>query len=259
MDWIGNAQIWIGLLTLTVLEIVLGIDNIIFISILAGKLPPSQQPQARRLGLGIAMITRIVLLLGIGVILSLTEPLFTNPFASLMGQTEHTGISVKDLVLIAGGLFLIAKSTHEIHTKLEGEEGEMSARTPSKWGAVIMQLFILNVVFSIDSVVTAIGMSEFLGVMIGAVVLSSLFMLAFASIVSGFVERHPTIKMLALAFLILIGVNLIGDGFGVHIPKGYTYFAMAFSVAVEMLNIKLRSKRHVEPVHLRHPYGEPPA
>jgi predicted tellurium resistance membrane protein TerC len=255
MDWIADPQIWIGLVTLTILEIVLGIDNIIFISILAGKLPAEQQPKARQLGLVIAMVTRIVLLMGIGVILRLTQPLFANPVAALMGHADDTGISVKDLVLIAGGLFLLAKSTHEIHAKLEGEEGEVTNRTAAKWGAVITQLFILNLVFSIDSVVTAIGMSDILGVMIGAVIISSLFMLAFAGVVSAYVERHPTIKMLALAFLILIGVNLIGDGFGVHIPKGYTYFAMAFSVIVEMLNIKMRSKKLVEPVHLRHAYA----
>ena len=254
MEWIGSSEIWVGLLSLTVLEVVLGIDNIVFISILAGKLPREQQPKAERLGLVIAMLTRIVLLMGIGIILKLTQPLFANPFASLVPH-QHTGISVKDLVLMAGGLFLIAKSTHEIHLKLEGEEGEASSRTPAKWSAIVVQMFVLNVVFSIDSVVTAIGMSDVLGVMIAAVVLSSIFMMAFARPVSGFVERHPTIKMLALAFLILIGVNLIGEGFGADIPKGYTYFAMAFSIVVEMLNIKMRAKRAVEPVHLRHAYA----
>src|SRR5687767_9055476 len=174
MEWLTSSDVWVGLLTLTILEIVLGIDNIVFISILAGKLPREQQPKAERLGLVIAMATRIVLLMGIGVILKLTAPIFANPFAAF-AHHEHTGISVKDMVLMAGGLFLIAKSTHEIHIKLEGEEGEASARTPAKWSAVIVQMFILNVVFSIDSVVTAIGMSDVLGVMIAAVVLSSLF------------------------------------------------------------------------------------
>lgn len=254
MEWIGDPKIWIGLLTLTVLEIVLGIDNIVFISILSGKLPKEQQGKARQIGMVIAMISRIILLLGIGVILRLTEPLFPNPLAPFMGHTDHAGISVKDLVLIVGGLFLIAKSTHEIHANLEGPEHDVTNKTAAKWGAVITQLFIVNLVFSIDSVVTAIGMTDVLGVMIAAVVVSSLFMLAFARPVSAFVEKHPTVKMLALAFLILIGVNLIGDGFGVHIPKGYTYFAMAFSIIVEMLNIKARAKKDVEPVHLRHPY-----
>ncbi|MFY9234585.1 MAG: TerC family protein [Fimbriimonadaceae bacterium] len=255
MDWISNPTVWIGLLTLTLLEIVLGIDNIVFISILAGKLPPDSQQRARNMGLLIAMVTRVILLFGIGIILRLTQPLFANPIAGMTGS-DHTGISVKDLTLIVGGLFLIAKSTQEIHAKLEGEEGEASSQTAPTWRAVITQMFILNVVFSIDSVVTAIGMSDLIGVMVAAVVLSSLFMLAFARIVSGFVEKHPTVKMLALAFLILIGVNLIGEGFGVKIPKGYTYFAMAFSVAVEMLNLRMRARKEVEPVHLRKPYSE---
>lgn len=254
MDWINSPDVWIGLATLTLLEIVLGIDNIVFISILAAKLPPEDQAKARRAGLVIAMITRVILLLGIGVILSLEKPLFANPIAAITGGKDE-GISVKDLVLVAGGLFLIAKATHEIHTKLEGVEGEASKKTAAKWGAVILQLFILNVVFSIDSVVTAIGMSDLLGVMIAAVLLSSVFMMLFARPVSSFVEAHPTVKMLALAFLILIGVNLLAEGFGVEIPKGYTYFAMAFSLGVEMLNMRIR-RAAMPPIHLRQAYSD---
>ena len=242
LDWIHEPQAWVALVTLTVLEIVLGIDNIIFISILAGKLPPAERGRARRLGLAAAMLTRIGLLLSITWLTRLTAPLFTMP---IVGH-EMSG---RDLVLAIGGLFLIAKSVHEIHEKLEGDEGEVSRRVAASFSGVIVQIMLLDIVFSLDSVITAVGMAQHVEVMITAVVLSVLFMLWFSGPVSAFVEKHPTIKMLALSFLILIGVNLVGDGMGQHIPKGYVYFAMAFAVLVEMLNLRLRSK--TAPVHLR--------
>ena len=241
MEWLTDPQAWVALVTLTVLELVLGIDNIIFISILAGKLPPEQRARARRLGLGAAMLTRIALLLSITWLAKLTTPLFSIP---IMGHE----VSGRDLVLGLGGLFLIAKSVHEIHDKLEGEEGHISKKVPASFAAVIFQIMLLDVVFSLDSVITAVGMARDVPVMIIAVVLSVLFMLWFAGPVSAFVEKHPTIKMLALSFLILIGVNLVADGLGQHIPRGYTYFAMAFSVLVEVLNIRMLSKG--KPVHL---------
>jgi predicted tellurium resistance membrane protein TerC len=241
LNWISDPQAWIALVTLTVLEIVLGIDNIIFISILAGKVPPERRVRARRLGLTGAMLTRIGLLLSITTLTRLTAPLFTLP---VMGRP----MSGRDLVLLVGGLFLIAKSVHEIHDKLEGEEGRVSARAVTSFAGVIVQIMILDIVFSLDSVITAVGMAQHVEVMIAAVVISVLFMLWFSGPVAVFVEQHPTIKMLALSFLILIGVNLVADGMGQHIPKGYVYFAMAFSVMVEMLNIKLRAR--AQPVHL---------
>ena len=241
MEWLTDPQAWVALVTLTVLELVLGIDNIIFISILAGKLPPEQRARARRLGLGAAMLTRIALLLSITWLAKLTTPLFSIP---ILGHE----VSGRDLVLGLGGLFLIAKSVHEIHDKLEGEEGHISKKVPASFAAVIFQIMLLDVVFSLDSVITAVGMARDVPVMIIAVVLSVLFMLWFAGPVSAFVEKHPTIKMLALSFLILIGVNLVADGLGQHIPRGYTYFAMAFSVLVEVLNIRMLSKG--KPVHL---------
>ncbi len=240
-DWMSDPQAWIALVTLTVLEIVLGIDNIIFISILSGKLPPAQRGRARRVGLAAAMLTRIALLLSISLLTKLTTPLFTVPIT-------HHGMSGRDLVLFIGGLFLIAKSVHEIHDKLEGEEGRVSKRTASSFMGVVVQIMFLDIIFSLDSVITAVGMAQHVEVMIAAVVISVLFMLWFSGPVSVFVEKHPTIKMLALSFLILIGVNLVADAMGQHIPKGYTYFAMAFSVGVEMLNIQLRKKS--TPVHL---------
>ncbi len=245
LAWINEPQAWIALLTLTVLEIVLGIDNVIFISILAGKLPAAQRPRARRIGLALAMLTRIALLLSLAWIIRLTRPLF--------GLFDHP-VSGRDLILIVGGLFLIAKSTHEIHQKLEGEEGHVSSRVAATFQGVIVQIMLLDIVFSLDSVITAVGMAQHVPVMITAVVISVLFMLWFAGPISDFVERHPTVKMLALSFLLLIGVNLIADGFGQHIPKGYTYFAMGFSVFVEMLNLRLR--RRAKPVHLHEPYVE---
>jgi predicted tellurium resistance membrane protein TerC len=248
MAWVTDPQIWIAFLTLAGLEIVLGIDNIVFISILVGKLPKAQQPAAYRLGLGLAMIMRILLLLSLSWVMSLTRPLFTLPF---LGNE----IAGRDLVLIIGGLFLVGKSTHEIHDKLEGHEGERSARVAASYAAVMAQIMVLDIVFSLDSVITAVGMVQQVGVMIAAVIAAVLVMMLFARAIGEFVSRHPTIKMLALAFLVAIGVMLIADGFGHHVPKGYIYCAMAFSLFVEMLN--LRAGHRAKPVHLRQPYSEP--
>ena len=242
MEWITSPEAWIALLTLTVLEIVLGIDNIIFISILAGKLPAAQQARARRVGLAAAMIMRILLLLSITWIARLTNPLFT-----VLGQE----ISGRDLILIGGGLFLVAKATHEIHDKLEGEEGRVSARVAASFGAVVVQIMLLDIVFSLDSVITAVGMARDVGVMIAAVVIAVGVMMLAAGGISDFVHRHPTVKMLALSFLLLIGVSLLAEGFGQHFPKGYIYFAMGFSVFVEMLNLRVKAK--AKPVDLHAP------
>jgi predicted tellurium resistance membrane protein TerC len=244
MDWIGDPQAWIGLLTLTALEIVLGIDNIIFISILAGKLPPEQEAKARRLGLMVAMVSRILLLFSLTWVVRLTSPLFV-----LFGHS----ISGRDLVLLVGGLFLLAKATHEIHDKLEGGEGDRSAKVAASMTAVLVQIMLLDVVFSLDSVITAVGMVQHLAVMVTAVVIAVGVMLVFSGAVSRFVNRHPTVKILALSFLIMIGVMLIAEGFGQHIPKGYVYFAMAFSVFVEMLNMRVR-KVSQPPLKLREHY-----
>lgn len=241
MHWLTDPQAWISLVTLTALEIVLGIDNIIFISILAGKLPPAQQPRARTVGLGLAMISRIVLLFSLTWVMRLTQPLFT---------VWRNEISGRDLILIIGGLFLLAKSTHEIHNKLEGEEEHGTARVHAAFLGVLVQIMLLDIVFSLDSVITAIGMANHLAIMVAAVVMAVAFMMFFAGAISDFVQRRPTVKMLALSFLLLIGVALIADGFDQHIPKGYIYFAMAFSVFVEMLNLRLRN-RNVQPVKLR--------
>jgi predicted tellurium resistance membrane protein TerC len=243
MDWIADPQIWIALATLTFLEIVLGVDNIIFISILSGKLPPAQQPRARRLGLLGAMFTRVLLLFSLAWIIRLTQPLFT---------VVGTDISGRDLILILGGLFLIAKSTHEIHEKLEGEEGHASSRVAASFASVIIQIMLLDIVFSLDSVITAVGMVDELWVMVTAVVIAVGIMMWSAEPISAFVHRHPTVKMLALSFLLLIGLSLIAEGFDHHIPKGYIYFAMGFSVFVEFINLRLRSKS--QPVHLHQPY-----
>jgi predicted tellurium resistance membrane protein TerC len=243
MDWITNPQIWIALLTLTFLEIVLGVDNIIFISILSGKLPPEQQPKARRLGLIGAMVTRILLLFSLAWIIKLTEPLFTA-----LGHP----VSGRDLILIGGGLFLLGKSTLEIHERLEGEEGHGSTRVAATFASVIVQIMLLDIVFSLDSVITAVGMVDELWVMITAVIVSVGIMMVAAEPISAFVHRHPTVKMLALSFLLLIGLSLLLEGFGQHIPKGYVYFAMGFSVFVEMINLKVRTK--TTPVHLRDPF-----
>ena len=247
MEWASDPQVWIALLTLTVLEIVLGVDNIVFISILAGKLPHHQQARARRLGLAVAMGTRILLLLSIVWVIRLTRPLFT-----VFGQE----ISGRDLILLLGGLFLLYKATHEIHDKLEGEEGHASARVGATFGAVIVQIALLDIVFSLDSVITAVGMVDQVGVMIAAVVIAVGVMLFAAGPLGEFVHRHPTVKMLALSFLLLIGVSLLAEGLDQHIPKGYIYFAMGFSLFVEVLNLRA-SKAGVEPVHLRNaPYDQ---
>jgi predicted tellurium resistance membrane protein TerC len=246
LEWIFEPQYLIALLTLTVLEIVLGIDNIIFISILAGKLPAEKRKSARIIGLALAMITRIALLFSLTWIMQLKNPLF-----NVVGQ----GISWRDLILILGGLFLLAKSTHEIHNKLEGEEGGASTKTFPSFKAVIIQIMLLDIVFSLDSVITAVGMVDKLMVMVIAVVIAVIFMMWFSGKISDFVEEHPTIKMLALSFLLLIGVTLIAEGFDQHIPRGYIYFAMAFSVFVEMLNLKMRTKQ-TKPVELRKAYIE---
>lgn len=243
MDWLTNPEIWIALITLTVLELVLGVDNVIFISILAGKLPVADQQRARRVGLLGAMVMRILLLMSIAWIVRLTAPLFTV-FAH--------AFSGRDLILGLGGLFLIYKATHEIHDRLEGEEGEVSSRVAPTFVAVIGQIMLLDIVFSLDSVITAVGMADDLSIMITAVVIAVAIMMFSAGTVSGFVERHPTVRVLALSFLLLIGFSLIADGFGVHIPKGYIYFAMGFSVFVEAIN--LRSKKTTKPVKLHEPY-----
>lgn len=244
MEWITDPQIWIAFGTLTVLELVLGIDNVVFISILAGKLPSDQQKKARTVGLALAMLMRVALLFSLSWIISLKAPLF-----AVFGNQ----ISGRDLVLIAGGLFLLGKSTHEIHEKLEGDEGHDSTRGKSSFISVITQILLLDVVFSLDSVITAVGMVDEIGIMIAAVVVAVVFMMAFSGPISNFVDRHPTVKMLALSFLLLIGMTLIADGFDQHIPKGYIYFAMAFSVFVEMLNLRLRKSR-AAPLKLREPF-----
>lgn len=244
LELLLSPEIWIAFFTLTALELVLGIDNIIFISILVDKLPKEKQELARRIGLFLAMFMRIGLLLLLSWIVGLTEPVLT-----LFGF----GISGRDLILISGGLFLIWKSTGEVHQLLEGEEGGESSRVTSSFAAVIGQIIVIDLVFSLDSIITAVGMVSEVSVMIAAVVASVGLMMVFASAIGRFVSDHPTIKMLALTFLVVVGVVLIADGFGHHVPKGYIYFAMAFSVGVEMLNIRMR-KKQVKPVVLREPY-----
>jgi predicted tellurium resistance membrane protein TerC len=245
MEWLTDPQIWIAFVTLVALELVLGIDNIVFISILAGKLPGDQPKTARLVGLGLAMGMRIALLFSLSWIIGLIAPLV---------EIFGVGLSGRDLILIAGGLFLLAKSTHEIHQKLEGDEGEASARVHASFVSVIVQIILLDIVFSLDSVLTAIGMVSQIEIMVEAVVVSVIFMMLFSGVISDFVQRHPTVKMLALSFLLLIGVTLIVDGFHEHIPRGYIYFSMGFSVFVEMLNLRLR-RRRVPPVALRQPYA----
>jgi predicted tellurium resistance membrane protein TerC len=244
MSWIMDPQGWIAFLTLLVLEIVLGIDNVIFLSILSSKLPVAQQRKARVTGLSLAVIMRVALLLSISWVIGLTAPFFT-----ILGHE----ISGRDIILIAGGLFLIAKSTHEVHDNLEGEEGRSSARVAPTYLSVMAQIVLLDAVFSLDSVITAVGLVEVIGIMVAAVVTAVMFMMVFAGPVSNFVERHPTVKMLALSFLLLIGVTLIVEGFDVHVPRGYIYFAMAFSVFVEMLNLRA-AKTKARPVHLHKLY-----
>ena len=240
MQWMTTAEGWAALLTLTVLEIVLGIDNVIFIAIAAGKLPPGTRERARRVGLFLAMFIRIALLLSIVWVMSLTRPLMT-----LMGVE----LSGRSLILAGGGLFLIFKSTREIHDNLEGETLEQTARQAASFAGVIVQILLLDIVFSLDSVITAVGMAEFVSIMIAAIVIAVFAMLLASAAIAEFVERHPTVKMLALAFLLLIGLSLIAEGFGQHVPKGYIYFAMGFSIFVEMINLRVRSK--MRPVHLR--------
>ena len=246
MEWLTNPEAWISLLTLTVLEIVLGIDNIVFISIISGKLPQHQQKKARRVGLALAMITRVLLLLSISWVMTLTSPLFSigEWFGMERGALfEKLKISGRDIILIVGGLFLIYKSTTEIHEKVEGHGAEV-VKTPKliSFSRVIIEIIILDVVFSLDSVITAVGMADHIEIMIAAVVIAVLIMLISAESISNFVNHHPTVKMLALSFLLLIGISLIAEGLDQHIPKGYIYFAMAFSVFVEVLNLRVAKK-----------------
>jgi predicted tellurium resistance membrane protein TerC len=243
MDAFLTSEGLLALVTLTFLEIILGVDNVIFISILAGKLPPVDQPKARRLGLAAAMVMRILLLLSIAAIVRLTAPLFT-----VFGRE----ISGRDLILIVGGLFLLGKATLEIHERLEGEAEHGGGRAAPSLAAVIAQIMALDIVFSIDSVITAIGMANDVSIMIAAVVLSVVIMMVSAGAVSGFVGRHPTIKVLALSFLLLIGISLVADGLGLHIPKGYIYFAMGFSVFVEMINLRVRGSARPVKLHERY-------
>jgi predicted tellurium resistance membrane protein TerC len=244
LEMLTDPQAWLGLLTLTALELVLGIDNIIFIAILAGKLPAADQARARSTGLTLALVTRILFLMGIAWIARLTTPLFT--------LLDH-GVSGRDLVLLIGGLFLVGKATTEIHGKLEGEEHQTRSGKAATFGAVIVQIMLLDIVFSIDSVITAVGMVQQVPIMLAANVLALFVMLWASGPISGFVDRHPTIKILALSFLVLIGFNLFTEGMGFHIPKGYTYFAMAFAVGVEMLNLKLRARSKAVALHRSEP------
>lgn len=256
MELLLNPSVWIGLLTLTILEIVLGIDNIVFVSILASKLKGDERERARKQGMLLAIVPRVLLLLGIGLIVRATQPLFEIPFVAdavvKSGETlehakEMAQFSLRDLILMGGGLFLIYKSVKEIHHKLEGVEEEAKASAKAEFLKVIVSILWINVIFSLDSVITAVGMVKEIEVMIAAVVISGVFMIFFSGLVSKFVDKHPTIKILALSFLVLIGANLIADGGGVHLPKGYTYFAMAFAVVVETINIRVRKS---SPVHL---------
>ena len=246
MNWIADPEIWIALITLTTLEIVLGIDNIVFITILADKLPKDQRERARVIGLALAMISRIILLLSLSWIIRLTAPLFT---------IFSLEISGRDIILIVGGVFLLAKSTLEIHDKLEGKEGHASAATKATLAGVLIQIMLLDVVFSLDSVITAVGMVNQVGVMIAAIIIAVAIMMLAVNSISAFVTEHPTIKILALSFLLLIGFSLVVEGLHQHIPKGYIYFAMGFSVFVEFLNLRMRGKPD-EPVKLKEPYVE---
>jgi predicted tellurium resistance membrane protein TerC len=240
MEWITTAEGWAALLTLTVLEIVLGIDNIIFIAIVAGKLPPGKRERARRTGLFLAMFIRIALLMSIVWVMSLTRPLITLLGVELSGRS---------LILAGGGLFLLFKATREIHESLEGEETEHATRQAASFSGILIQILLLDIVFSLDSVITAVGMADYVSIMIAAIVIAVFTMLFASTAIADFVERHPTVKMLALSFLLLIGLSLIAEGLGQHVPKGYIYFAMGFSVFVEMINLRVRSKGHA--VHLR--------
>jgi len=248
-DWITQPEGWIALLTLIVLELVLGVDNVIFISILAGKLPHNDQKRARTTGIMLAVITRVLLLLSLSWVINLEDALFTLPYLNI-------GISGRDLILLTGGLFLLWKSTHEIHDKLEGKEGRASAKVPATFLNVIIQIMLLDIVFSLDSVITAVGMVDELAIMIIAVIIAAGVMVFTSTPIGEFVERHPTVKMLALSFLLMIGFTLIVEGLHQHIPKGYVYFAMGFSVFVEMINLRVRDVS-IMPVNLRDPYKEP--
>jgi len=249
MEILADPQTWLSLATLTLLEIVLGIDNLVFIAVLVEKLPAHQRATARRVGIALALGTRLLLLASIAWIAGLTTPVF-----EFLGH----GVSWRDLVLILGGFFLLYKATHEIHGSLEGEEGGTSARVAAGFAAVVTQIAILDIVFSLDSVITAVGMAQHISIMVTAVVLAMVVMLVAAGPVSSFVTRHPTVKMLALSFLLLIGTALIADGLGFHIPKGYIYAAMGFSIMVEALNLLARRPRRPAPVHLRLPYSKDP-
>lgn len=244
MEWLSDPQTWIAFLTLVALELVLGVDNVIFISILSGKLPQHQQSKARKTGIGLAVISRILLLLSLSWIIGLTDPIFT---------VANFNVSGRDLILLIGGLFLMGKATMEIHSKLEGAEGHSSAKVKATFGSVIVQILLLDVVFSLDSVITAVGMVDHVEIMIMAVIVAAIGMILSADPLSKFVEEHPTVKMLALSFLLLIGFTLIVESLHQHIPKGYIYFAMGFSVFVEMLNLRLR-KSSREPIKLHQPY-----
>ncbi len=246
MDWLTDPQAWVALATLTALEIVLGVDNVVFISILADKLPMEQREKARRVGLGLAMLMRILLLLSITWVIQLTDPLFT---------IVREEISGRDLILLIGGIFLLWKSTHEMHSTLEGDHGETSTRVATSFAAIIGQILLLDIVFSLDSVITAVGMADDIGVMITAVIIAVGFMFFFSKAISAFVSKHPTVKMLALSFLLMIGIALVADGLGFHIPKGYIYFSMAFSLFVEVMNIRLRRPKS-PPVKLHAAYSE---
>ena len=245
-DWVSQPEAWVALVTLVILELVLGVDNVIFISILAGKLPVEDRDRARMTGIAMAVITRVLLLLSLSWIISLEEPFFTMPLINV-------GISGHDLILLAGGLFLLWKSVHEIHDKLEGVEGQASSKVYASFSSVIIQIMLLDIVFSLDSVITAVGMANELMIMIIAVIAAAGVMIFASGPIGNFVERHPTIKMLALSFLLLIGFTLIVEGLHQHIPKGYIYFAMGFSILVELLNLRIRGKS-TAPVNLREAY-----
>ena len=247
MEWISDPTIWTALLTLTLLEIVLGVDNVVFISILSNKLPPEQRDKARTLGLGAAMLMRIALLFAINWLVGLTAPWF-----EVFGR-EFSG---RDMIMLIGGLFLLFKATSELHEKLEGHEASQSEKAVASFAGVIFQIILIDIVFSLDSVITAVGMADDIAVMVAAVIIAVAVMMIAAKPISDFVEAHPTVKVLALAFLILIGTALVAEGFGHHIPKGYIYSAMAFSVLVEMVNLRVRSKAEQHPVHLNTKYSE---
>ncbi|MEN8242055.1 MAG: TerC family protein [Chloroflexota bacterium] len=244
MEWLTEPQTWISLLTLTVLEIVLGIDNLVFISILADKLPDADRAKARQIGLAMAMITRILLLLSLSWLIGLTTPLFS---------LFHFDFSGRDIILLLGGLFLLGKATYEIHDKLEGKEGHTSAKVKANFTSVILQIMLLDIIFSLDSVITAVGMADQVAVMITAVIIAVIIMLISVNVISDFISDHPTVKILALSFLLMIGFSLVVEGLHQHIPKGYIYFSMGFSIFVEFLN--LRMKRAKDPVNLHEPYA----